>query len=127
MDLRGPIQHMQSINSTQSKNTTREIKELLQLNIRDSLSWSSCASYRLGLAWLYNNHGLLTLRMCSSYCWTRRHLSCMIVMVKIQDDYETFCLICVQSLKLFHAFPPAPWCLQLCDASEYTSMWSLLL
>lgn len=53
---------------------------------------------------------------------TPRATSCMIVMVKIQDDYETFCLICVQSLELFHAFPPAPWCLQLCDASEYTSI-----
>lgn len=52
-----------------------------QYRKKNFYSWTSerqpllvyCASYRLGLACLYNNHGLLTSQMCSSYCLKQRH------------------------------------------------------
>lgn len=77
--------------SQHNQNTIREIKQHLQLNIRDNFSWFSCASYRLGLAWLYNNHGCLTSRMCSSYCWKRRHhRACHSEGDGLHDSNETF-------------------------------------
>lgn len=43
-----PYNSCNPLNSTQLKHNTRKSKGVLQLNIRDNLGWSSCASYSLG-------------------------------------------------------------------------------
>lgn len=43
-----PYNSCNPLNSTQLKHNTGKSKEVLQLNIRVNLGWSSCASYRLG-------------------------------------------------------------------------------
>lgn len=99
-----PYSTCNPLNSTQSKHNTEK---------NNFYNWTSerqpllvyCASYRLGLACLYNNHGLLTSQMCSSYYWKQRHCRTWNSEGnKLHDRNRTFARI---SLYL--------WCIFLCN------------